>query len=61
MVKLKQSYILRGKIAGGGLIMADVVHALETAGAILFSVIVLIGVVTAVAVKRGEAALAKHH
>jgi len=41
--------------------MSDIIHALETAGAILLGVVVLIGVITAVAVKRGEASLAKHN
>jgi|GEM_PF-3461673 len=37
--------------------MSDVLHALETAGAILFGVIVLIAVITGVTVKRGESAI----
>jgi hypothetical protein len=40
--------------------MSDVIHALETAAVILLGVIALIGIVTGVAVKRGESALAKH-
>jgi hypothetical protein len=41
--------------------MSDIFHALESAAAILLGVLVLIGVVSAVAVKRGDAALSKHH
>jgi hypothetical protein len=41
--------------------MSDIFHALESAAAILLGVLVLIGIVTAVAVKRGDAALSKHH
>lgn len=40
--------------------MSDIVHALATAGGILLGVLVLTGFVIAVAVKRGETALAKH-
>ena len=39
--------------------MSDVIHALETAAAILLSVVVLTGIIAAVAVKRGDAALSK--
>jgi hypothetical protein len=45
----------------GGSHMSDVIHALETAAAILLGVIVLTGIISAVAVKRGDAALSKHH
>ena len=45
----------------GGSLMSDVIHALETAAAILLSVVVLTGIIAAVAVKRGDAALSKHH
>ena len=41
--------------------MSDIIQALETAAAILFGVVVLTGVIAAIAVKRGEAALSKHH
>jgi hypothetical protein len=41
--------------------MLNILHALESAAAILLGVLALIGVVCAVAVKRGEAALSKHH
>ena len=40
--------------------MSDIIAAMETAGAILLGVVVFIGLVTVVVVKRGEAALAKH-
>ena len=39
--------------------MSDIIHALETAAAILLGVVALTGVITLVAVKRGEAALFK--
>ena len=41
--------------------MSDVIHALETAAAILLGVVVLTGIITSIAVKRGDAALSKHH
>jgi hypothetical protein len=41
--------------------MSDVIHALETAAVILLSVVVLTGIIAAVAVKRGDAALSKRH
>ena len=41
--------------------MANIVHALEIAAAILLGVVILTGIVTALAVKRGEAALNKHN
>jgi hypothetical protein len=41
--------------------MSDVIHALETAAAILLGVVVLTGIIAGVAVKRGDAALSKHH
>ena len=41
--------------------MSDILHALESAAAILLGVLALIGVVTAIAVKRGEEELSKHH
>jgi len=41
--------------------MSDIAQALETAAAILVGVVILTGVIAAVAVKRGEAALSKHH
>jgi len=41
--------------------MSDIIRALETAGAILLGVLALIGVISVVAVKRGEASLAKHN
>jgi hypothetical protein len=40
--------------------MSDLIPAFEAAGAILLGVLVVIGLVAAVTVKRGEAALAKH-
>jgi ABC-type thiamin/hydroxymethylpyrimidine transport system permease subunit len=53
----KRSRILNG----GGFIMSDILHALEPAAAILFGVVALTGIVASVAVKRGDAALSKHH
>jgi len=41
--------------------MSDILHALGSAAVILLGVLALIGVVSTVAVKRGEAALSKHH
>ena len=41
--------------------MSDVIHALETAAAILLGVVALTGIIAVVAVKRGDAALSKHH
>jgi len=40
--------------------MNDVLHALETAAAVLFGVVILTGIIAAAAVRRGEAALSKH-
>jgi len=42
-------------------LVTHIIHALEIAAAILLGVVILTGVVTALAVKRGEAALDKHH
>jgi len=41
--------------------MSNIVQALETAAAILLSVVVLTSIIAAVAVKRGEVALSKDH
>jgi len=41
--------------------MSDILHALESAAAILLGVLALIGVISVVAVKRGETELSKHH
>jgi hypothetical protein len=41
--------------------MSDIVHALETAATILLGVVALTGIIAWVAVKRGDAALSKHH
>jgi len=41
--------------------MSDVLQALGTAAAILFGVLILTGIVTTVATKRGETELSKHH
>ena len=41
--------------------MSDIIHALETAGAILLGVVILTGFIAWVAVRRGDAALSQHH
>jgi hypothetical protein len=41
--------------------MSDIVHALGTAAAILLGVVAVTGIIAWVAVRRGDAALSKHH
>ena len=48
-------------LSNGGYIMSDIIQALEPAAAILLGVVALTGIVAWVAVKRGDAALSKHH